>query len=54
MELLLINELGQVVREIKLNADNAYTANLKDLSKGIYFLNAKDANVPFSKKIIVE
>jgi len=54
MELLLINELGQVVREIKLNTDNAYTADVKDLSKGIYFLNAKDANVPFSKKIIVE
>jgi hypothetical protein len=54
MNLILINELGQLVLELTLTAENNYTAEVKGLSKGIYFVNSKDTNLPFNKKIVVQ
>jgi hypothetical protein len=54
MNLILINELGQLVLELTLTAENNYTAEVKGLAKGIYFVNSKDANLQFNKKIVVQ
>jgi hypothetical protein len=54
MSLVLINELGQLVKEIELNAENAYTLEVKGLSKGIYFINSKNAELQLNKKIVVQ
>jgi len=54
MSLLLINELGQLIVELELNAENAYTAEVKGLSKGIYFITSKNMNQPLNKKIVVQ
>jgi hypothetical protein len=37
-----------------LNAANAYSVEIKGLSKGIYFINSKDAELQFNKKIVVQ
>lgn len=52
LDLQLVNELGQFIMEIKLNSSNNYTAEVKELSSGIYFLNSKGQSL--SKKIIVQ
>jgi len=54
MSLLLINELGQLITELELNAENAYTAEVKGLSKGIYFITSKETNQGLNKKIVVQ
>jgi hypothetical protein len=41
MSLELINELGQVVQEIRLDAGNNYTIQVKDLAEGMYFLKTE-------------
>jgi hypothetical protein len=46
--------LGQLVLELTLTSENNYTAEVKGLAKGIYFVNSKDANLPFNKKIVVQ
>ena len=50
MHLELVNELGQLVREVNLTKENQYIANIKDLASGIYFVKGEG----ISKKIIVE
>lgn len=54
IQLILINELGQAIRELELNAENGYSSEVKDLSKGIYFLNSKDPTRRVNKKIVVQ
>ncbi|MCW3084842.1 MAG: hypothetical protein JWP12_2208 [Bacteroidetes bacterium] len=49
----LVNELGQVLEVVKLNADNNYTMTIENLNSGIYFITGADKNTSFSKKIIV-
>ena len=50
----LINELGQVVRIIKLDEHNQHAVNLKELSPGIYFLNGRQQNVIVAQKIVIQ
>jgi len=40
LELQLFNELGQLIMTIRLNDDNKHYANVKGLSKGMYFIKA--------------
>jgi len=49
----LVNELGQLIRTLKLNASNNYKIDVSELPNGIYFV-AGDANgVKVNQKIIV-
>jgi len=42
-EVIISNELGQVVRRIKLNDSNGFTSNLSDLQSGIYFAKGNNS-----------
>jgi hypothetical protein len=50
----IINELGQVIRTLQLNASTNYTATIENLSNGIYvIMGLKDQQV-VSQKIVIE
>jgi hypothetical protein len=51
--LKLVNELGQEVRTIKLNAENNHTAHVEDLAKGVYFIVGQNETVKINQKIII-
>ncbi len=50
MDLQLYNELGQLVMNISLNANNKHVVNVKGLAKGLYFL--KSEGVVYSKLVV--
>src|SRR5690606_18383996 len=52
--LSLINELGQMVRIIKLDDHNRHTVNLQGLAPGIYFLNGRQQNTIVAEKIVIQ
>jgi len=52
MNLLIINELGQVVMEVSLNAENNYRADVKNLSQGLYLLSNKNGTL--NQKFIIQ
>jgi len=52
MNLEIINELGQIVIELSLNAGNNYFVNVKDLSEGIYIIT--DKNMALHQKLIIQ
>jgi hypothetical protein len=54
MDLQLVNELGQIVQNIRLSATTGYLASVKDLATGIYFLTGKTAHGNINQKIVVE
>lgn len=47
--LVLVNELGQVIRHIELNEKNHYSTCMKDLANGLYFITGTNVN----RKIVV-
>jgi hypothetical protein len=47
--ILITNELGQVIKEIKLNSSNNYSAVINHLQSGIYFVAGKN----FRQKVVV-
>ena len=49
----LVNELGQTVQIIKLNATNTYTVNIENLSNGIYFIIGFNNNQITKQKVVV-
>jgi hypothetical protein len=51
--LRLINTLGQVIRLIELNSENAYQAEIKLLSIGVYFISS-ETQQGINIKLIVE
>lgn len=53
-EVIITNQMGQIVKETKIN-DNELTVNLNGLSSGVYYLNIfnKRENI-LSEKIVVE
>jgi hypothetical protein len=53
MNLSIINNLGQVVKEISINSSNNYNASVSNLANGIYFVVGKNNDQLISKKIIV-
>jgi hypothetical protein len=54
MSLLLVNELGQLIRALELTAENNYSVEVKDLSKGVYFITSSNSDLQLNKKIIVQ
>ncbi len=53
MDLIICNELGQVVRTLKLNENNAYKTNVEGLSSGIYFVSSADRTQSFTQKVVI-
>ena len=53
MNLSIINNLGQVVKEISINSSNNYKASISNLANGIYFVVGKNNDQLISQKIIV-
>jgi hypothetical protein len=53
MNLSIINNLGQVVKEISINSSNNYNASVSNLANGIYFVVGKNNDQLISQKIIV-
>jgi hypothetical protein len=53
IDLRLINSIGQVIAEIKMNQSNAYTAKLESLSPGVYFLVGEQGDEKVLEKIVV-
>ncbi|PBQ34366.1 hypothetical protein CNR22_22170 [Sphingobacteriaceae bacterium] len=53
MQLTLVNQLGQVIRELSFNQENNYKQNIKDLSNGIYFIKGLNGGSTIQNKIVV-
>jgi hypothetical protein len=54
MQLILVNELGQLIQHIELSAANNYQVSVKALSQGIYFVTGqKDDQTYVRQKIVV-
>jgi hypothetical protein len=51
MELMLMNELGQVIQRISLDEENNFSHEVNGLGKGIYFLVANGQKI--NTKIVV-
>lgn len=54
LSVTLINQLGQVVNQTKLNNTNNHQVQFNNLSKGIYFVVAQNNKKRFTKKIVIE
>ncbi|HQQ93502.1 MAG TPA: T9SS type A sorting domain-containing protein [Bacteroidia bacterium] len=52
-ELELINEVGQHVRTLSLTEKNNFTAEVNNLSSGVYFLKSMNSDQKWSQKIVV-
>lgn len=53
VELDLVNELGQFVKKVSLNENNAYQAEIINLSAGIYFVKGQNTYGFISRKVII-
>jgi hypothetical protein len=53
IQLNLVNELGQFIRKIDLNALNNYKTTVGDLSSGIYFVTGTKNGLQINQKVIV-
>jgi len=50
--LTLVNEIGQIVRIIKISESN-HKVSITDLAKGIYFITGKKENILINQKVVV-
>jgi len=48
-----VNELGQVIRTMKLSAQNNHTVQVDDLANGVYFIVGQNNEVKINQKIII-
>lgn len=53
LSLEILNELGEVVKYVSLNANNEHKVQINGLSSGIYFVKTKGSDFHSSVKIIV-
>ena len=53
IHLVLVNELGQLIRNLELNEQNKFKADVKDLANGIYFISGENENYKVHQKIVV-
>ena len=53
LELNVINELGQIIKTIKLNETNNYKTHVTGLINGIYFITGQDRTKTITHKVIV-
>lgn len=51
--LVMVNEIGQLVRDIYLNDKNNFKMDITNLSKGIYFINGEKDSMSIHQKISV-
>ena len=49
----IINELGQTIQTLKLDASNNYEANIQGLTSGVYYIVNVNSNTPVRKRIII-
>ena len=54
LNIILMNELGQVVKRIVLNEMNNRTISVNDLASGLYYLVSQDPNMNIYQKVLVE
>ena len=53
-ELVVLNSLGKVITNLKIDRSGAYTLDTEALSNGIYFLQIGAEGAVFSKKFIIQ
>lgn len=53
LKLEMYNEIGQLLREMELNSENLFTAEVKDVAKGIYFIQIINDKSSGGYKVIV-
>ena len=53
LDLSILNELGQVIRTIKLSAQNNHTVQVDDLANGVYFIVGQNNDLKTNQKIII-
>lgn len=53
VNLLLINNLGQVIRQLYFSEKNDHQVRIEDLPKGIYFISGETNNYALHQKIVV-
>jgi hypothetical protein len=53
MQLSLVNELGQLIRELSFTEENQFSQNLEGLSGGIYFVRGNYNGSPIQSKLVV-
>lgn len=53
MELNIVNELGQLVKQITLNESNSYAVSVENLTAGIYFIQRQTNTGSIQKKIVI-
>jgi hypothetical protein len=53
ISLIVVNELGQVVKTLTLNQANNYEAKLSDLSTGVYFIVGQNSGDMIRERIVV-
>ncbi len=53
LQIELINELGQVIKTLNLNAANDHKVQISDVTKGIYFIVSRNNGEAQAQKIIV-
>jgi hypothetical protein len=53
MQLLLVNELGQVIKTLSFTEENNFRQNIQGLSSGIYFLKDAQNGSAFQSKLVV-
>jgi hypothetical protein len=53
LDLSVINELGQVIKTVRLNESNNYKSQISGLSNGIYFITGQDNTKTITYKVIV-
>jgi hypothetical protein len=53
MNLVVVNELGQLVQHIELSASNNYQVSVKELPNGIYFISGQSDHGRLYQKVVV-
>jgi Secretion system C-terminal sorting domain len=54
MELILVNELGQVLRKLELSTENNFEVQVSHLAAGIYFIQSKENSAVLKPKVLVQ
>lgn len=53
LELTICNELGQLLRKVKLEESNAYTMSIDGLAPGVYVVSSTDTSFGIKQKIVI-
>jgi len=53
LELTICNELGQLLRKVKLEESNAYTMSIDGLAPGVYVVSSTDTSFGFKQKVVI-